>query len=152
MNSGHFDPGRLGDTKGDDPAHQESLQGVFGLGVALCDKRYPDRFRPCADWHADFELRLRGAIRARRRWLLAAEDEQLDALAIAIPAVLEEAIAAGGSSLRDFAAPDGELGYFSKTFDVYGREGEPCRGGCEGVVTRIVQGARSTFYCPKCQR
>ncbi|MEO8142380.1 MAG: bifunctional DNA-formamidopyrimidine glycosylase/DNA-(apurinic or apyrimidinic site) lyase [Sphingomicrobium sp.] len=77
---------------------------------------------------------------------------KLDALAMAIPAVLEEAIAAGGSSLRDFAAPDGELGYFSKTFDVYGREGEPCRGGCDGVVKRIVQGGRSTFYCPSCQR
>lgn len=77
---------------------------------------------------------------------------RLDALAAAIPAVLEEAIAAGGSSLRDFAAPDGELGYFSKTFDVYGREGEPCRGGCTGVVKRIVQGGRSSFYCPACQR
>ena len=76
---------------------------------------------------------------------------KLDALAAAIPAVLEEAIAAGGSSLRDFAAPDGELGYFSKTFDVYGREGEKCRAGCAGVVKRIVQGGRSTFYCPTCQ-
>ena len=75
---------------------------------------------------------------------------KLDALAAAIPAVLEEAIAAGGSSLRDFAAPDGELGYFSKTFDVYGREGEPC--GCGGSVKRIVQGGRSTFFCPACQR
>ncbi len=75
---------------------------------------------------------------------------KLDALAAAIPAVLDEAIAAGGSSLRDFAAPDGELGYFSKTFDVYGREGEPC--GCGGTVQRIVQGGRSTFFCPACQR
>jgi formamidopyrimidine-DNA glycosylase len=50
------------------------------------------------------------------------------------------------------AAPDGELGYFSKTFDVYGREGEPCRGGCGGVVKRIVQGGRSTFYCAGCQK
>lgn len=77
---------------------------------------------------------------------------KLDALALAIPAVLEEAIRAGGSTLRDFAAPDGELGYFSKTFDVYDREGKSCRGGCDGVVKRIVQGGRSTFYCPKCQR
>ena len=76
---------------------------------------------------------------------------RLDALAAAIPAVLEEAIAAGGSTLRDFAQPDGELGYFSKQFDVYGREGEPCRG-CEGKVTRIVQGGRSTFFCATCQR
>ncbi|MDP1908530.1 MAG: bifunctional DNA-formamidopyrimidine glycosylase/DNA-(apurinic or apyrimidinic site) lyase [Hyphomicrobium sp.] len=77
---------------------------------------------------------------------------KLEALADAIPAVLKEAIAAGGSTLRDFAAPDGELGYFSKTFDVYGREGEKCRGGCASVVKRIVQGGRSTFYCPACQR
>ncbi len=76
---------------------------------------------------------------------------KLDALAAAIPAVLEEAIAAGGSSLRDFAQPDGELGYFSKQFDVYGREGEPCRDGCPGKVKRIVQGGRSTFYC-SCQK
>lgn len=77
---------------------------------------------------------------------------KLDALACAIPAVLEEAIGAGGSTLRDFAAPDGELGYFSKTFDVYGREGEACRAGCGGGVIRIVQGGRSTFFCPRCQR
>ncbi len=77
---------------------------------------------------------------------------RLDALAGAIPAVLLEAIAAGGSSLRDFAQPDGELGYFSKQFDVYGREGEPCRGSCSGRIKRIVQGGRSTFFCPSCQK
>ncbi|MCA1653207.1 MAG: bifunctional DNA-formamidopyrimidine glycosylase/DNA-(apurinic or apyrimidinic site) lyase [Sphingomicrobium sp.] len=76
--------------------------------------------------------------------------KKLDALAEAIPAVLEDAIAAGGSTLRDFAAPDGELGYFSKAFDVYGREGQPC--ACGGKVRRIVQGGRSTFFCPSCQR
>ena len=77
---------------------------------------------------------------------------KLGPLSQAIPAVLEEAIAAGGSSLRDFAQPDGALGYFSKQFDVYGREGEPCRDDCGGTVKRIVQGGRSTFYCPSCQR
>ena len=76
---------------------------------------------------------------------------KLDALADAIPQVLEEAIQAGGSSLKDFAAPDGELGYFSKKFDAYDREGEPCRG-CQGKVRRIVQGGRSTFFCGACQR
>ncbi|QDP18799.1 bifunctional DNA-formamidopyrimidine glycosylase/DNA-(apurinic or apyrimidinic site) lyase [Sphingomonas xanthus] len=76
---------------------------------------------------------------------------RLDRLAQAIPSVLHEAIRAGGSTLKDFAAPDGELGYFSKKFDVYGREGEPCRG-CLGTVRRIVQGGRSTFFCPSCQR
>jgi formamidopyrimidine-DNA glycosylase len=77
---------------------------------------------------------------------------RLDALARAIKDVLRDAIEAGGSSLRDFAQPDGELGYFSKQFDVYGREGEPCGAGCVGTVKRIVQGGRSTFYCPSCQR
>ena len=77
---------------------------------------------------------------------------KLEALADAIPAVLMDAIEAGGSTLRDFIAPDGELGYFSKQFDVYGREGEPCRDGCAGKVKRIVQGGRSTFFCPSCQR
>ena len=76
---------------------------------------------------------------------------KLDALAKAIPEVLEDAIRAGGSTLKDFAAPDGELGYFSKQFDVYDREGEPCRE-CAGKVKRIVQGGRSTFFCPSCQR
>ena len=75
---------------------------------------------------------------------------RLRALAAAIPAVLGEAIAAGGSSLRDFVSPDGELGYFAKDFAVYGREGEPC--ACGGTVRRIVQGGRSTFFCPRCQR
>jgi len=68
----------------------------------------------------------------------------------AIRDVLCESILAGGSSLRDYARPDGELGYFAKDFDVYGREGQPCK--CGGTVTRIVQGGRSTWYCPKCQK
>lgn len=76
--------------------------------------------------------------------------DRLKRLVPAIHDVLAEAIAAGGSTLRDFAAPDGELGYFSKTFSVYDREGHPC--ACGGTVKRIVQGGRSTFYCPKCQR
>lgn len=74
----------------------------------------------------------------------------LTRLVPAIRSVLEEAIAAGGSTLRDYARPDGELGYFAKDFDVYGREGEPCK--CGGTVVRIVQGGRSTWFCPKCQK
>lgn len=67
--------------------------------------------------------------------------------------VLAEAIEAGGSSLKDFRQADGELGYFQHSFDVYGREGEPCRAqGCDATVTRIVQSGRSSFYCPQCQR
>jgi formamidopyrimidine-DNA glycosylase len=74
-------------------------------------------------------------------------------LAAAVRAVLLEAVAAGGSTLRDFAAADGSLGGFQERFDVYGREGATCacaRGA--GVVRRIVQAGRSTFYCPACQR
>jgi formamidopyrimidine-DNA glycosylase len=76
--------------------------------------------------------------------------ERLKRLAAAIRGVLVEAIAAGGSTLRDFASPDGELGYFSKAFAVYDRAGRPC--ACGGTVRRIVQGGRSTFYCSGCQR
>jgi len=66
--------------------------------------------------------------------------------------VLSEAIAAGGSSLKDFRQADGELGYFQHSFDVYGREGEPCRkSGCADVVERITQAGRSSFFCPTCQ-
>jgi formamidopyrimidine-DNA glycosylase len=74
----------------------------------------------------------------------------------AIKATLTEAIAAGGSSLRDYVQPDGELGYFQNAWKVYGREGEPCEAcsgepACDGI-TRIVQSGRSTFYCRKLQR
>ncbi len=73
-----------------------------------------------------------------------------------IKATLGEAIAAGGSSLRDYVQPDGELGYFQHAWKVYGREGAPCPAcpgppGCAGVA-RIVQSGRSTFYCPQRQR
>jgi formamidopyrimidine-DNA glycosylase len=76
--------------------------------------------------------------------------ERLKRLVAAIREVLNEAIEAGGSTLKDFVSPDGELGYFSKSFSVYDREGQPC--ACGGTVKRMVQGGRSTFYCPKCQR
>ena len=67
--------------------------------------------------------------------------------------VLQEAIAAGGSTLRDFAHADGSLGYFQHRFRVYDREGDPCPNPrCAGVVGRVVQAGRSTFFCAKCQR
>lgn len=70
-----------------------------------------------------------------------------------IRTVLGEAIAAGGSSLRDYRQASGELGYFQHAFRVYDREGAPCpQPGCDGVVRRIVQSGRSSFYCPRCQR
>jgi formamidopyrimidine-DNA glycosylase len=75
---------------------------------------------------------------------------RLDALVGAIRQVLASAIEAGGSTLRDFAAPDGELGYFSNQWRVYGREGDAC--GCGRPVLRRVDAGRSTFYCAKCQR
>jgi len=67
--------------------------------------------------------------------------------------VIVEAIDAGGSSISDFVNVEGELGYFSHSFQVYGREGEPCLSeGCEATIRRIVQSGRSTFYCSDCQR
>ena len=76
--------------------------------------------------------------------------KRLDRLVDAIRNVLAAAIEAGGSTLREYARPDGELGYFAKQWLVYGREGESCR--CGGNVARRVDGGRSTFYCPKCQK
>jgi formamidopyrimidine-DNA glycosylase len=72
-------------------------------------------------------------------------------LAPAINAVIAEAIEAGGSSISDFAAADGALGYFQHRFDVYDREGAPCKT-CAAPIRRIVQSGRSSFYCPACQR
>ena len=107
---------------------------VAGLGnIYVCEALFRARINP---------RRAAGSVSLGR----------LSRLVPAIVAVLDEAIAAGGSTLRDFASPDGELGYFSKSFDVYGREGEGCPAGCGGTVRRIVQGGRSTFYCPTCQR
>lgn len=76
---------------------------------------------------------------------------KLEKLVNAIKSVLISAIAAGGSTLRDFAAPDGELGYFAKQWLVYGREGEPCVT-CGTPIKRRVDSGRSTFYCAKCQK
>ncbi|MBN9241332.1 MAG: bifunctional DNA-formamidopyrimidine glycosylase/DNA-(apurinic or apyrimidinic site) lyase [Mesorhizobium sp.] len=78
---------------------------------------------------------------------------QAEKLADAIRAVIADAIAAGGSSLRDHRQADGSLGYFQHSFAVYDREGIPCpTPGCSGTVRRIVQSGRSTFYCPTCQK
>jgi len=105
---------------------------VAGLGnIYVCEALFEAGIRPS---------RPAGQI-ARKR---------LDRLVETIRAVLLAAIEAGGSSLRDYARPDGELGYFSKQFKVYGRAGQPC--GCGGTVQRYSEGGRSTFWCPKCQR
>ncbi len=104
---------------------------VAGLGnIYVCEALYAARISP-------------------RREAGRISQARLDRLVTEIRAVLESAIEAGGSTLRDYARPDGELGYFSKQFAVYGREGEPC--GCGGTVKRYVDGGRSTFWCPACQ-
>jgi formamidopyrimidine-DNA glycosylase len=108
---------------------------VAGLGnIYVCE----------ALWRAGISpKRLAGSISRAR----------VEDLAAAIRAVLTDAIEAGGSSLRDYRRADGELGYFQHSFTVYDREGEPCANkGCDGVIRRIAQSGRSTFYCPKCQR
>ena len=79
--------------------------------------------------------------------------ERVKSLVPHIRDVLREAIAAGGSSLRDYRTAGGELGYFQHGFRVYGREGEPCKTpDCTSKIRRIVQSGRSSFYCPTCQR
>jgi len=78
-------------------------------------------------------------------------NERAAALVEAIKAVLHDAIKAGGSSLRDHRRADGSLGDFQHNFQVYDREGQPCPR-CKGMVKRIVQSGRSTFYCPGCQK
>lgn len=92
-----------------------------------------------------------------RRGAYTVQGQRAERLATAIRQVLNEAIAAGGSSLRDFRHADGELGYFQKRFSVYGREGETCPrcaadGKRAGCIRRIVQSGRSTFYCSRWQR
>ena len=108
---------------------------VAGLGnIYVCEALYRARISP---------LTAAGKVSGPR----------LERLAAAVRDVLAEAITAGGSTLRDFANAEGGQGYFQHRFDVYGREGEPCRSeGCPGVVKRIVQAGRSTFYCPSCQK
>ncbi|MEM7569481.1 MAG: bifunctional DNA-formamidopyrimidine glycosylase/DNA-(apurinic or apyrimidinic site) lyase [Pseudomonadota bacterium] len=79
--------------------------------------------------------------------------KRAERLVPAIKSVLQKAIQAGGSTLRDYAHVDGQLGYFQHDFQVYGREGAPCKTpGCTAIVKRIVQSGRSTFYCGTCQR
>jgi formamidopyrimidine-DNA glycosylase len=114
---------------------------VAGLGnIYVCEALHRARLSP---------KRLASTLAIRS----GASAPRAQVLAEAIKAVLEDAIAAGGSSLRDHRRTDGELGAFQHNFRVYDREGLPCpTPGCRGTIRRIVQGARSTFYCPVCQR
>ncbi|MGA0606091.1 bifunctional DNA-formamidopyrimidine glycosylase/DNA-(apurinic or apyrimidinic site) lyase [Phenylobacterium sp. VNQ135] len=108
---------------------------VAGLGnIYVCEALHRARISP---------FRPAGKIAAAR----------LPPLVDAIREVLRLAIAAGGSTLRDYAQADGALGYFQHSFRVYDREGCPCpNDGCHGVIARQVQAGRSTFYCPVCQK
>jgi formamidopyrimidine-DNA glycosylase len=114
---------------------------VAGLGnIYACEALYRARLSP-----------KRGAATIASK--AGKPNERAQALVPAIREVLDDAIKAGGSSMRDYRQPNGELGSFQHSFCVYGREGKPClRKGCGGTVRRIVQAGRSTFYCPRCQR
>ncbi|MEP4249699.1 bifunctional DNA-formamidopyrimidine glycosylase/DNA-(apurinic or apyrimidinic site) lyase [Tateyamaria sp.] len=97
------------------------------------------------------EALFRGGISPARKAMKVSKP-RVAALVPIIRDVLSEAIEAGGSSLKDFRQADGELGYFQHSFDVYGREGQPCRTrNCSATITRIVQSGRSSFYCTSCQ-
>jgi formamidopyrimidine-DNA glycosylase len=117
-------------------------QGVIaGLGnIYACEALWEARLDP---WRTAGSLVGRTSQPSRR----------LKRLVAAVRSVLADAIAAGGSSLRDYVRADGSLGAFQDRFKVYGREVEPClRRGCRGMVQRTVQSGRSTFFCPECQR
>jgi formamidopyrimidine-DNA glycosylase len=108
---------------------------VAGLGnIYVCEALHRARISP---------FKPAGTVAATR----------LSPLVAAIKQILAQAIAAGGSTLRDYAQTDGALGYFQHRFRVYDREGAPCpNDGCKGVIGRRVQAGRSTFYCPTCQK
>ncbi|MBT4740663.1 MAG: bifunctional DNA-formamidopyrimidine glycosylase/DNA-(apurinic or apyrimidinic site) lyase [Rhodospirillaceae bacterium] len=101
------------------------------------------------------EALFRAGISPRRK-ASTVSGKRADRLVPVIKDVLMEAIAAGGSTLRDYAQPSGELGYFKFSWNVYGREGKPCSCDSDGkkdiLVKRIVQAGRSTFFCSRCQR
>ena len=114
---------------------------VAGLGnIYVCEALHRARLSP----------KRKASTVARRN---GEPNERASALVAAIRDVLGDAIRAGGSSLRDHRQTSGELGYFQHAFRVYDREGERCpTRGCTGVVRRVVQTGRSTFYCPVCQK
>ena len=112
---------------------------VAGLGnIYVCEALFRARLSP---------KRIASTIAERN----GKPNERAEKLVDAIKAVLKDAIEAGGSSLRDHRRADGSLGDFQHNFQVYDREGEPCPS-CKGKIKRIVQGGRSTFYCPSCQK
>jgi formamidopyrimidine-DNA glycosylase len=121
---------------------------VAGLGnIYVCEALYRAHLSP---------RRLAATLATKAGRKSAAGGEPTDhatRLVAAIHAVLNQAIEAGGSSLRDHRQATGELGYFQHSFQVYDREGEKCQtAGCGGIVRRFTQNGRSTFWCPKCQK
>lgn len=101
-------------------------------------------------WRARLSPRRRAGTIVKRN---GTPTDRATVLADAVRAVIDDALRAGGSSLRDYVHTDGSLGYFQHRFAVYDREGQPClRPECGGTIHRIVQSGRSTFYCPTCQR
>jgi formamidopyrimidine-DNA glycosylase len=114
---------------------------VAGLGnIYVCEALFRAQLSP---------RRLAATLATRK----AAPTDHARRLVSAIHAVLNQAIRAGGSSLRDHRQTSGELGYFQHSFQVYDREGEKCQsGGCRGIVKRFTQNGRSTFWCPSCQK
>jgi formamidopyrimidine-DNA glycosylase len=122
---------------------------VAGLGnIYVCEALYRSHLSP---------RRLAATLATKagqRKGVAGAEPaDHAKRLVTAIHAVLNQAIKAGGSSLRDHRQTSGELGYFQHSFQVYDREGEKCQtAGCSGIVRRFTQNGRSTFWCPKCQK
>lgn len=116
-------------------------RNIAGLGnIYVCE----------ALWRARLSPKRAAGTLVRRN---GAPTERCDRLADAVRAVIADAIAAGGSSLKDYVHADGSLGYFQHSFAAYDREGESCRHeDCDGAIRRIVQSGRSTFYCPVCQK
>jgi len=114
---------------------------IAGLGnIYVCEALHRARLSP---------MRLAGTLSSNR----GAMQGKANLLASVIRDVLNEAVAAGGSSLRDYAQTDGSLGYFQHRFRVYDREGEPCpTPDCSATIKRAVQSGRSTFYCAVCQK
>jgi formamidopyrimidine-DNA glycosylase len=114
---------------------------VAGLGnIYVCEALYRSQLSPRRSAATLATRKLKPTDHARR-------------LVGAIHDVLNQAIKAGGSSLRDHRQTSGELGYFQHSFQVYDREGETCQtAGCGGIVKRFTQNGRSTFWCPKCQK
>ena len=113
---------------------------IAGLGnIYVCEALYRARLSP----------RRTAASIVRKR----GPSPRVEALVQGIRSTLDEALAAGGSTLRDYAHTDGSSGEFQQRFDVYDREAESCRTpGCTDKVKRLVQSGRSSFYCPTCQR